>query len=220
MALPDLLAEPDEAPQYLISGLWPSGDRVLFSAHSTKGAMHNRGNAVRCLADGDPFLGAGDAFLDPGGLNFGARLLKPGPVRLPGAGLIVPMCKWARDLQGEPRRSCPDSVNRSQRPRNGSASHTARVVMRSSRTSTTVSASSGVWIRTRAPIRARVSLVIRPPLVIRPGLGFATAVSFGLPAPAAPLTLAALFTTVGSLPSLARPPAVWGVTAGGVICRV
>jgi hypothetical protein len=64
----------------------------------------------------------------------------------------------------------------------------SRAVKWSSRTRTTA---TGVWIRTRAPTSARVSLVIRPSRVIRPGLGFATAVSFGLPAPAAPLTLTA-----------------------------
>ena len=60
-----------------------------------------------------------------------------------------------RDVQGEPCRSWPDPLNRSQRPGKGSATDRARAVKRSSRTRTTA---TGVWIRTRA---RRVSLVIR-----------------------------------------------------------
>jgi hypothetical protein len=87
---------------------------------------------------------------------------------------------------------------------------------------TTVSTSSGVRIRRGgALIRARVLLVTGPFSAIRPGLGFAAAaVSFAVPAPAAPLILAALLTAVGSLPSSARVSRVLGVAAGRGICRV
>ena len=101
-----------------------------------------------------------------------------------------------------------------------SATRSERTVKSSSRTRTAFNASSGVWIRfpafigTPAFIGARVCfvvrlcVVIRSSLVIRPGLGFATAASFGLPGPAAPLTLAALLTAAGCLSTSAGLRAV------------
>jgi hypothetical protein len=95
------------------------------------------------------------------------------------------------------------------------ARHRKRVVKLSSRTSTTGCASCGVSLRPGAPIRACVSLVarlwlgVRACLVVRfspvagPGLGFATAVSIGLLASVAPLTLAGIS----------------GAAGGGGICR-
>jgi RecA-family ATPase len=76
--LEELLAEPDDDPQYLIEGLWPTGGNVLFSAQYKAGKTTVVGNLVRCLADGDTFLGSPntekDIYLDR---CFTVRQLKP-----------------------------------------------------------------------------------------------------------------------------------------------
>ncbi|MGH4001738.1 MAG: AAA family ATPase [Pseudonocardiaceae bacterium] len=57
VALPELLAEPDEATDYRVEGLWPAGGRVILAAQYKSGKTTLVGNLVRCLVDGDPFLG-------------------------------------------------------------------------------------------------------------------------------------------------------------------
>ncbi|MGH3934869.1 MAG: AAA family ATPase [Pseudonocardiaceae bacterium] len=57
VALPDLLAEPDEATEYRVGGLWPMGGRVILAAQYKSGKTTLVGNLVRCLVDGEPFLG-------------------------------------------------------------------------------------------------------------------------------------------------------------------
>ena len=55
--LADLLAEPDDEPIYRVAGLWPTGGNVVFSAQRKAGKTTARDNLIRCLADGDAFLG-------------------------------------------------------------------------------------------------------------------------------------------------------------------
>jgi hypothetical protein len=52
-----LLAEPDTETVYRIEGLAPAGSRVMLAAQAKSGKTHLAGNLVRCLVDGDPFLG-------------------------------------------------------------------------------------------------------------------------------------------------------------------
>jgi hypothetical protein len=52
-----LLAEPDEPVAYRIDRLWPAGGRVILAAQRKAGKTTCTGNMLRCLADGDPFLG-------------------------------------------------------------------------------------------------------------------------------------------------------------------
>lgn len=52
-----LLAEPDTPTLYRIDRLAPEGGRVLLSAQYKAGKTHTIGNLLRCLVDGDPFLG-------------------------------------------------------------------------------------------------------------------------------------------------------------------
>jgi AAA domain len=56
--LSDLLTEPDEPTRYRIDGLLPVDGRVMLSAQYKAGKTTIRDNLVRCLVDGDPFLGA------------------------------------------------------------------------------------------------------------------------------------------------------------------
>lgn len=60
--LSDLLAEPDDGPVYRISELWPTGGNVVLAAQRKAGKTTVIGNLVRCLADGDAFLGETDRF--------------------------------------------------------------------------------------------------------------------------------------------------------------
>jgi hypothetical protein len=77
--LAELLAEPDDEPQYLIKDLWLTGGKILFSAQYKAGKTTMVGNLVRCLADGDTFLGTSDAGIDPWLYkNFTVRPLQPG----------------------------------------------------------------------------------------------------------------------------------------------
>lgn len=55
--LNDFLAEPDQEQEYLIDQVWPKGGRIVFSAQYKSGKSTARDNAVRCLVDGEPFLG-------------------------------------------------------------------------------------------------------------------------------------------------------------------
>ena len=52
----DFLAIPDEIIQYRIDSLWPSGGRVVLAAQFKAGKTTLTSNAVRSLADADPFL--------------------------------------------------------------------------------------------------------------------------------------------------------------------
>jgi hypothetical protein len=63
--LADLLAEPDDDPVYRVEGLWPTGGNVIFSAQRKAGKTTARDNLVRCLVDGDDFLGDPDPFTNP-----------------------------------------------------------------------------------------------------------------------------------------------------------
>lgn len=54
--LTDFLAIPDEVIQYRIDSLWPIGGRVVLAAQFKAGKTTLTNNAVRCLADGEPFL--------------------------------------------------------------------------------------------------------------------------------------------------------------------
>ena len=54
--LADFLAIPDEIIQYRIDSLWPSGGRVVLAAQFKAGKTTLTSNAVRSLADADPFL--------------------------------------------------------------------------------------------------------------------------------------------------------------------
>ena len=53
-----LLAEPDTSTRYLIDQLAPEGGRVMLSAQYKAGKTTVVGNLLRCLVDGEPFLGA------------------------------------------------------------------------------------------------------------------------------------------------------------------
>jgi AAA domain len=55
--LTDFLAQPDPPRKYLIEPIWTEGGRVLFSAQWKTGKSTARDNAVRSVADGEPFLG-------------------------------------------------------------------------------------------------------------------------------------------------------------------
>jgi AAA domain len=57
IGLTEFLATPDPEKKYLIDGVWPKGGRVLFSAQWKSGKSTARDNTVRCLADGETFLG-------------------------------------------------------------------------------------------------------------------------------------------------------------------
>lgn len=56
-SLADLLAEPDEDVQWLVDGLLPRGERVLWVGPTKSGKTTGRDNLVRSLVDGTPFLG-------------------------------------------------------------------------------------------------------------------------------------------------------------------
>lgn len=56
VALPDLLAEPDEPVRYLVDELWPRHGRVMLVAQAKAGKTTLRDNLIRSLADGTPFL--------------------------------------------------------------------------------------------------------------------------------------------------------------------
>ncbi len=56
VALPDLLAEPDEPVRYLVDELWPRHGRVMLVAQAKAGKTTLRDNLIRSLADGNPFL--------------------------------------------------------------------------------------------------------------------------------------------------------------------
>ncbi|GGN39286.1 hypothetical protein FHR83_006748 [Actinoplanes campanulatus] len=60
VSLTDLLGEDDEQDSWRMSGLWPSGARILLAAGAKSGKTTTVGNVVRCLADGDRFLGIAD----------------------------------------------------------------------------------------------------------------------------------------------------------------
>ena len=60
VSLTDLLQEPDEDAAYRIDGLWPSGGRIVMAAQNKTGKTTLMGNLVRCLVDGDQFLGQFD----------------------------------------------------------------------------------------------------------------------------------------------------------------
>lgn len=55
--LDDLLTEPDTTTRYRVDGLLPAGGRVVLAAQYKAGKTTMTGNLVRCLADGEPFLG-------------------------------------------------------------------------------------------------------------------------------------------------------------------
>ena len=55
--LTDLLAVPDEPAQFRVADLWPMGGRVLLSAQYKAGKTSLMANLLRCLVDGDQFLG-------------------------------------------------------------------------------------------------------------------------------------------------------------------
>jgi Bifunctional DNA primase/polymerase, N-terminal/AAA domain len=67
--LTDLLDEPDDDPTYRIDGLWPTGGNIILAAARKSGKTTTVGNLVRCLVDGDPFLGRGDAMVQAGGFD-------------------------------------------------------------------------------------------------------------------------------------------------------
>jgi hypothetical protein len=56
--LRDFLAVPDEDVTHRITGLWPSGGRVVLSAQHKAGKTTLTGNLIRSLVDGRPFLDA------------------------------------------------------------------------------------------------------------------------------------------------------------------
>ena len=49
---------PDEDATYRVTGLWPTGGRVVLSAQHKAGKTRLTGNLIRSLVDGDLFLGA------------------------------------------------------------------------------------------------------------------------------------------------------------------
>lgn len=55
--LPDFLAEVDETPLWRFEGLWPRQGNVVLAAQYKAGKTTTVGNVLRCLADGDRFLG-------------------------------------------------------------------------------------------------------------------------------------------------------------------
>ena len=55
--LEDLLEEEDEQEAWRMDGLWPSGGTVLLAAGAKSGKTTAVGNVIRCLVDGDRFLG-------------------------------------------------------------------------------------------------------------------------------------------------------------------
>lgn len=57
ISLTDLLARPMEPTRYRIDGLWPRHGNVMLSAQYKAGKTTMRDNLVRCLVDGEPFLG-------------------------------------------------------------------------------------------------------------------------------------------------------------------
>jgi hypothetical protein len=54
--LPAFLAIEDEDVSYRMMELWPTGGRIIFTAQYKTGKSTAVGNALRALADGDPFL--------------------------------------------------------------------------------------------------------------------------------------------------------------------
>jgi hypothetical protein len=78
-SLTELLSEPDDGPSWRIRGLWPVQGRVVLSAQFKSGKTVMVGNVLRCLVDGDPFLGA-DKLILPNGpvLSFTVTPLEPG----------------------------------------------------------------------------------------------------------------------------------------------
>jgi AAA domain len=78
-SLAELLAETDDMPTYRIGGLWPTGGNIVFSAQYKTGKTTLVGNVLRCLADGDPFLGMPNSKFATVGLSqFPVRALGPG----------------------------------------------------------------------------------------------------------------------------------------------
>lgn len=55
--LDDLLGEDDEEDLWRMEGVWPAGGTVLLAAGAKSGKTTTTGNVVRCLVDGDRFLG-------------------------------------------------------------------------------------------------------------------------------------------------------------------
>jgi hypothetical protein len=55
--LDDLIEEDDEQDAWRMEGLWPAGGTVLFAAGAKAGKTTSVGNVIRCLVDGDRFLG-------------------------------------------------------------------------------------------------------------------------------------------------------------------
>lgn len=55
--LDDLLGEDDEEDTWRMEGVWPAGGTVLLAAGAKSGKTTATGNVVRCLVDGDRFLG-------------------------------------------------------------------------------------------------------------------------------------------------------------------
>lgn len=55
--LDDLLDEDDEEELWRMEGVWPAGGTVLLAAGAKSGKTTATGNVVRCLVDGDRFLG-------------------------------------------------------------------------------------------------------------------------------------------------------------------
>lgn len=55
--LSDLLAEEDEQESWRMQGLWPSGAHILMAAGAKSGKTTAVGNVIRCLVDGERFLG-------------------------------------------------------------------------------------------------------------------------------------------------------------------
>ncbi len=67
ISLSDLLDEEDEQESWRMTGLWPSGARILLAAGAKSGKTTTTGNVVRCLVDGSRFLGVFDAVpVEPG----------------------------------------------------------------------------------------------------------------------------------------------------------
>lgn len=57
LTLTELLALPEEDESYLVTGLWPTNGRFMLNAQFKAGKTTLTGNLVRCLVDGDDFLG-------------------------------------------------------------------------------------------------------------------------------------------------------------------
>lgn len=53
-----LFGEDDETDAWRMDGLWPAGGNVLLAAGAKCGKTTTIGNVIRCLVDGDRFLGA------------------------------------------------------------------------------------------------------------------------------------------------------------------